>query len=331
MGKVMAKRKYSMTKRKKIQPVPLKLNYNIPAGTNTSYVDLWKDASMLARKFLRQGQIAAIGNIRVTMPAASTPTAGNAVYISTIQQSWSASNAWHKAFALWNKMNREAMEEADSIRPKFYDFKIYMDDNHRTTGNLSPVNLGPFGSGPFPTAVVTTASPIAGEWDYSEIVIPASDSSGVADYFLHMHGPSTSESKGLIEGYQNSRSAPQSPDPVVTPDLSLNWMSAVFNEGTLQTNAVLNDLEDQNDELPYDQLAYPGGDTNYIYPENKAWCLNRSTVGVSTFNLGGMVAPCGLLRIDQLFSDDAGEDLIIEIELLPGEARGYHAVTMKDM
>ena len=322
-----------MTKKApKIQPVPLKLNYTVTPGTNTSFIDLWRDASRVARKFFRQGQIAAIGNIRVTMPSAAAGQAGNAVYVSTIQQTWQASNAWHKAFATWNKMNKEAMEEADSIRPAFYDFKIYMDDAHRLAGNLDPVNLGPFDQvGPFPTAVVTAPSPLAGEWIYSEIVIPATDSSSVSTYNLHMHGDSTGQSKGLIVGYQDSRGVPQSPDPVVPADLSLNWMSAVFNQGTLQTNAVLNDLEDQNDELPYDQLAYPGADTNYIYPENKAWCLNRSTVGVSTFNLGGMAAPCGLLRIDQLYSDDSSTPLIIEVELLPGTARGYHAVPMTEM
>ena len=35
----MAKRKYSMTKKApKIQPVPLKLNYTVTPGTNTSFI-----------------------------------------------------------------------------------------------------------------------------------------------------------------------------------------------------------------------------------------------------------------------------------------------------
>jgi len=70
--------------------------------------------------------------------------------------------------------------------------------------------------------------------------------------------------------------------------------------------------------------------TNYVDAENKAWCLNRSTVGVNTFNLGGMVVPCGLLRIDQLYSAP-GSDLIVEIELLPGHDRGYALGDMQDM
>lgn len=326
-------KKYSVKKQAtKIQPVPLKLNYSIDPSQQVSYIDLAKDVSRVARKFIRQGHMFGISNIRVTMPGAALAATGNAVYVSTMQNTWQTSNSWHKGFATWNRMNEEAMEAAESIRPRFYDYKVYMDAQHSVQGNIEPVNLGPFDVvGPFPDPVVIAPSPLSGEWDYSEVVIPKTGALGVDTYTMHMHGPSITTSKGLIEGYQDSRSVPQSPDPNVPAALSLNWMSQIFNDGTLQTNAVLGDLEDQNDELPYDQLAYPGGDTNYIYPENKAWCFNRSTVGVNTFNLGGMVAPCGLLRVDQLFSALDSTPLILEIELLPGSSRGYLLGKMTEM
>jgi hypothetical protein len=108
-------------------------------------------------------------------------------------------------------------------------------------------------------------------------------------------------------------------------------MNQMFDVGG-DNDDVVDNAVGENDNLPYNKLNYPGAQTNYVYPENKAWCLNRSTVGVSTFNLGGMVAPCGLLRIDQLYSDAASDiPLIIEIELLPGEARGYHTAPMTEM
>ena len=148
----MAKRKYSMTKAKKIQPVPLKLNYVMDSTAGTAYIDLAKDVSMLARKFIRQGKLFAIGNIRVTMPAASTATVGNAVYVSAMQNTWTVSNAWHKAFSLWRKQQDEAVESSDSqgMVARFRDFKIYLDEQHESVGNLAPVNLGPFWeTGPF--------------------------------------------------------------------------------------------------------------------------------------------------------------------------------------
>lgn len=77
-----------------------------------------------------------------------------------------------------------------------------MDDNHRDTGNLRPVNLGPFDQvGPHPTTIVTAPVSRTGEWFYSQIVIPDADT-GVADeFYLHMHGVSTSDEKGIIAGY----------------------------------------------------------------------------------------------------------------------------------
>jgi hypothetical protein len=324
-----------MTKRTpKIQPVPLKLNYSIPAGNNMSFIDLFKDASRLSRKFLRQGQMAAIGNIRVTMPAATTSAAGNAVYISTMQNTWGVSNAWEKSFRLWKKQQDRALEDAgsESVKGRFNDFKVYIDEDHRREGNLEPVNLGPFGTtGPFPTAVVTQSPPLTGEWQYSQIVIPNDGAPGVTnEYFLIMHGADNGNAKGMLEGYADSRSVPQSPDPS-TPAIAANvWMAEMFDVGN-DDDAVFDNAQFRNNDLPYNQDNYPGGATNYEFPENKAWCLNRSTVGVNTFNLGGMVAPCGLLRIDQLFSNTDSTPLIIEVELLPGTGRGYHTVEMQDM
>jgi len=327
-----------MTKAKKIQPVPLKLNYMMLPGTKTGYIDLFKDASRLARKFLRQGQIAAIGNVRITMPPAST-SVGSAVYVNAMQNTWMTSNAWEKAFRMWQKQTREAIEDSgsQSAVARFRDFKVFLDQGHfaaetaPTPDNyiLEPVNLGNF-AGPYATPVATSPVVLPGEWEYSDIVIPDPATGVSTEYKLIMHGASTAGAKGIIAGYQFSRAYPQSPDPVA-PAVSTSWMNKMFDVGGDNTEVVVNAI-DKNDDLPYDQISYPGGATNYIFPENKAWCLNRSTVGVNTFNLGGMVAPCGLLRIDQLYSDgDQDVPLIIEIELLPGEARGYHAVSMTEM
>ncbi|AXH77236.1 MAG: hypothetical protein [Cressdnaviricota sp.] len=329
----MAKRKYSMTKAKKIQPVPLKLNYVMSAEQGTGYIDLARDVSRLARKFIRQGHLFAIGNIRVTMPAASTPTAGNAVYVSAAQNTWVVSNAWEKSFRHWQRQQNEALEDggSQSAKARFNDFKVYLDKNHQQTGNLDPVNMGPFDVvGPFPTAVVTSIPPLAGEWEYSQIVIPNDGAVGVTnEYNLTIHGTDTASTKGMALGYARSRSYPQSPDPA-TPTVRNSWMQQMFDVGD-DNSDVLDNAEFRNNELPYDQDDYPGTPANYQYPENKAWCFNRSTVGVNTFNLGGMVAPCGLLRIDQLFSTGSPTDLILEIELLPGTTRGYHLESMTEM
>lgn len=336
----MARRKSS----KKIQPVPLKLVFRIPPAAlgSTDYIDISQCVSAVSRKFFRQGLNWAVAGGRVLMPPASTSSAGNSVYLSTLQHSWTVSNSWHKSFAVWNKLNQKSMSEAESIRPKFYDFKIYADSDHvlaTSANNLLPVQLGPGNTiGPFASAVVTTNEVTPGEWDYSNIVIPDTlNPAQVVTYKLMMHGDPTlpalaGGTKGIIDGYESSRSVPQSPDPEVPADLSTNWMAAVFNEGTYQTSAVLQDLEDENDELPYDQLNYPGGPQNYSQMENQGFVFNTNTIGVTEYKFSGFTAPCGLIRVDQLFSDEsASYDMILELDLMPGHHRGYMAEPMTEM
>ena len=346
----MAKRKSMISK--KVQPMPLKLNFKMLSGTQTAYIDLFREVSKVSRKFIRQGQIAAIGNIRVTMPPAADPTVGSGFYISAMQNTWGVSNAWEKSFAMWNEQQQTSIEESgsQSALARFRDFKVYLDEQHwqandPTAGPTSPkqlnaVNLGPFNTaGPYPSSVIVPGGAYVlkdGEWEYSQIVIPNDGAVGnTVEYHLMMHGADTTAvatypgSKGMLQGYAASRSVPQ-PGPSLAAPVKTSWMSEMFDDGDNQSQIVDNATA-RNNDLPYDQDEYPGGATNYVGPENKAWLVNRSTVGVSQFNLGGMVAPCGLLRLDSVNVVDGVDDIIIEIELLPGHSRGLMAAHMQDM
>ena len=59
--------------------------------------------------------------------------------------------------------------------------------------------------------------------------------------------------------------------------------------------------------------------------------FNTNTIAERRYSFGGFTAPCGLLRIDQLYSDDSSNDLIIEVMLVPGDHRGYLAEPMQEM
>ena len=85
------------------------------------------------------------------------------------------SNAWEKGFRAWQKMNKEALEDVQSVKPKFLDFKIYAEHNHHVKGFRK--NLMPFYSS---TAAINYATP--GEWVHSTYHIPntAVDSSNPA-------------------------------------------------------------------------------------------------------------------------------------------------------
>lgn len=327
-----------------MQPVPLKLNFAITppeGGTTVSYIDLSQCVSHLARKFMRQGLNWAISSIKVTMPAASSAQ-GNAVYISTLQNTWVTYNAWKKAFAHWLEQQNEALAEAggSEASAKYRDFKIYAEEMHYDAGvgsNLLPVSLGPGSQvGPFasPVIVGTGPSTTRTEWDISQFVLQnyngvAGDTREVQPYMLGQSDyPNNKYS--LVQEYGNSRPRIQLTNPVVDADFDESLYARMNNEGD-DSSEILDNATVNNNRAPYRDDHMVGGET-FPEMENVCFALNSSTIQQRTFTFPGFNAPCGLLRIDQVFSDSGGlvNDLIIEITLAPGDNRGYFAIPMQE-
>jgi len=329
----MARRK---SKARTLQPAVMKMNFVVPQGTQTSYISISHSVSRLNRRFYRQGLNWAVANVTVTqLPAAATGS-GSTAYVNTIPHTWSVANAWMKSFSLWKKQQDEALENSDSIETaaRFRDFKISMEDGHTVGTDLSPVSIGPGRTfGPFQTGLLAGQQiDPSEEWMSSEIVVPNDGAPGnVNQYNLHMVGVDVPTSKGMIQGYADSRDVPQSPDPA-GPLVSASWMQEMFDVGN-DNLLVANNAQDRNNELPYDQDAYPGGSTNFIELECQGYSLNRSTIGLNTFKTGPFTAPCGLIRLD--FLDDtiiegSTNQNVITVELVPGNHRGYLAETMEE-
>jgi hypothetical protein len=172
-----------------------------PGNTDQFYVDLSQCASLLNRRFYRQGINWAVAGIKILTNGQGSLT------ISKLPNTWVMSNAWTKGFKHWQKMNNQALAETESIRPKFLDFKIYADDVHHQSGfanNLLPVSL----SG--------VATP--GEWIASKFVVP--NTAGAVAAVNNFEVVATGQNYGpagasglnavsLIEGYAASRALPQ--------------------------------------------------------------------------------------------------------------------------
>lgn len=315
----------------KLEPVPLTLTFATPSSppgvTVRSYIDISQSASLVARKFIRQGLNWGLAGFKVTSLQAGT------VVCSKVPNTWVTSNAWHKAFAKWNEQQTEALEDGGSLsaRARFSDFKVHADVQHVTVG--SAANLLPGDS----AGVLA----VPGEWDMSQIVIPQvnPDGSGTliepAEFLLHMVGVNRNAtvSRGILEGYADSRSFPQSPDPV-SPDIASadNWMRQMFNVGS-DTEEVTDNATNHNDELPYPQVNYPGGE---IQMPNLEWhdfaqiYQTSATTNVGISRLKGGNFPCGLIAIDWTPTSDSA-NLVIQIDMIPGAHRGYLAESMQDM
>lgn len=295
-----------------MEPAVMRMSFDV--DSDVKYLDLSQCASILNRRFYKQGIQWAIARITFVDTAG---TANGTVNVQKIPTTWVSANSWKKSEAAWDSMNDNAMEFAEGVKPRYYDYKIHMDQTHVASGfaqNLLPVGITPA---------------TAGEWLASEFVIPDEGTNTVTTYKVHMMGDDNVNGKGLVRGYALSRALPFDPDPRTFTDLSENWISQVFNQGTLQTSEVLDDLEVTNDGLPYDDSYYGGAaiPLNEIVDEVVFRNTAQRPAPGSRLSIGGFTAPCGLIRLDQL----TGTTLRMYVDLVPGTHRGYLCESMEAM
>ena len=337
----MAKRKYSSMKPKKIQPAVQTLTFATPSTSATrTYIDLSQAASVANRRFYRQGLNWAVAGFKV-----SSLKAGK-VLIYKLPNTWVMSNAWEKGFRAWQKMNNNATDEAQSVKPKFLDYKIYADSRHHAAGFAA--NLLPIDSSGTPAT--------AGEWESSKYIIP--DTTSQSGQILNLEvvatgasypgvGGSGLNAVSLIEGYAASRGLPNVLDPNTPSDAEdadgnspENWMTAMFNDGTRQDAIVIDDMITENNLAPY-PFENDGTNTDTMYPggANQMSALEfhdfvnifetNVTDGIGIQRLKGGNFPCGLICIDHTPNEAA--NLLIQIDLVPGHHRGYLAESMTEM
>jgi len=328
-----------MTKQKKLEPAVETLYFTAtlpPLGGDTFYCDLSQMASIVNRRFYRQGINWAVAGLTMYTNSSSGVT------ISKLPNTWITANAWEKAFRLWNKQQMDAIEDAgaESAVARFRDFKVFADETHfdkfvSAGQDLNATNLLPED---------ITANPFAGgEWEPSLIVLPNADidpASGARteprENFLHMTGVNEHvsgpvASRGIIEGYADSRAYPQSPDPVSPAiDSGNNWMRAMFDVGN-DNEEITDNATDRNDNLPYPQVNYPGGQTQGPTMQLHALAdVTATTIGAQT-RLKGGTFPCGLMRIDINNRVEAIAQYAFVIDLVPGTHRGYMCQPMTEM
>jgi hypothetical protein len=251
-------------------------------------------------------------------------------------------------------MNNEALAETESVRPRFLDFKVYADAEHHAAG---------FAGNLLPISSVAPGTYETGEWESSKVFVPLAtpaDPTATADREIVAVGPnypgagaSGLNAVSMIEGYAASRGLPNVLDPNTPTDAAdaagntpANWMQAIFNEGTDQAEDVLAELitennvspypfeggpDQANPAVPYADTMYPGGanqgvglqihDLEYITP---------TTIGGTTRLKGGNF-PCGLIQIQSVNQGTEPLSLILQIDLIPGNHRGYLCEPMREM
>lgn len=318
----MARRK-SYKKMASIQPAVTRLWFRIDATNQRNYVDLSLACSAANRRFYRQGITWAVAG----MSLHTTEGASGEFTVSKVPDTWVAKNSHSKAKALWMKSQNQVIDDQPSIKAKYRDYKIYLDED-MVNANITDDNT--------PSANGTIMLPIdsedyntkIGEWIYSTIQLPdAGGSAPPVEILMHMVGPDTTspQSRGLITGYGLSRSRPQDVDPNVPT--AGGWMNDVFDVAD-NLDEIRDDVHNNNDEPPYrvgDPASalefYPGGVNNQPSAAlHSISFVTTSTVGGKTHVEGGMFG-CGLMRFD--WDIKGPDEMYLAIDLVPGTQKGY--------
>ena len=341
----MAKRNYRKSS-KKIQPAPLKFNFYFEiqkATKETNYVDLSQVASIVNRRFYRQGLNWAVSGFKVL----TSEGVNGELSINKLPNTWVMSNAWEKGFRAWQHMIKNATEDQglQSVKGKFLDFKIYANADHHEKG---------FSANLMPRSANTLAAPITsfvatpGQWQPSEIELPSTTGSPGSSFAYEIiavgpNAPATGglAAKSLIGGYEVSRALPYATDPNTPDDASStdeNWILGLFNDGTNQDGDVVQMLETTGDRAPYPyeddgtnlDTMYPGGANQMTSLEiHSQEYVTGTTIGGTTHLPGGNF-PCGLIEIGTA-NFKQGDLILLEISMVPGSHRGYLAESMTEM
>ncbi len=329
MGKTMAYRRSNGKGRRKLQPAAMQISLVVPDGE--SYVDLALCASILNRRGYKQECTSwAVAQFELF----SAADGGGVLRIDKAPQTWVAENAYTKSKALWHEMNDQVLDTEPDIQGKYADFKIGLDSNHvlasiQDSGNPTGTILTPQIVDINNVAQLTVAdfngavAPVA-DWDFSKLEIPNDPTSGTTTgYTMHLVGPATPGSKGLINGYELSRSRPNSIDPNV-PNTE-GWMNALFDDGE-QLDDIRDNLNADNDRAPYPVGAETGGIAYYAGGGNElaglqthSFCNFTATTVSGKNSIMGGVFNYGLMKL----TNTTGAPMSMIIHLLPGNHRGY--------
>ena len=303
-------------KYKKTSPTVTRLSFECTGGA-TKFIDIGKALSAVNRKFYRAGVYYYVNSVEIYNDSTGV------VDLHTCPDTWITKNAWNRGFQLFQKMNALAAPPLFNVgRPKYHDFKVYMNALHKTTGSMSP-------SLHYVNAASQTIT--SDEWVYSEFISADDDGDATqqADNFtVHMLGGhvgpadgSNWDSIGLIRSYGESRSTvqvttPESANASVTDPL-LNVFDFSSEE---QMNDIATNLMDDNDETPYNYNLYIGEEgTNMQHVARIGTEVGVGRVGRAS----GFCAPFGLICVDSQLPPE--DNFRVVLNLAVGTYHGVYA------
>lgn len=295
-------------------PGQIRLSFEFEGGA-TKYIDIAKALSAVNRKLYRQGCYYYVNSVELYNNEDAF------VDIHVLPDTWMTRAAYRRAKGVWDNMNQRALATGGNIAGKYYDFKVFMSDRHRSTGSASP-SLHDINS--------AAVAILSDDWDYSNFTSADDDQDGIAnadEFVMHMLGahngvPDNWISVGIIKSYQDTR-ARVNVQPILDADLNTDPLLHLFDYSSEeQLNDIIDNLSSENDEPPYDADVMVGE-----LPQNHQHVgrlVTTTTLGRKD-QIDGFCAPLGLICVDPQQTATAYR---IVLNLAPGTYHGVYAERM---
>lgn len=275
-------------KYKKTSPTATRLSFEF-TGSGTQFIDIAKALSAVNRRFYRQGVYYYVNSVEVYNNEAGI------VDLHTCPDNWVTRNAHQRGFKLYQKMNAMVDGISGVGRPKYHDFKVFMSALHYSTGTASPVLHG---------INSQTSTMNSDDWVYSVFTSADDDQDGTAnadEFNVHMLGGHSGSSDNwnsvaLIKSYGESRNTVNLDVPedgnIVNTDPMMNIFDFSSEE---QMNDIVENLQNDNDNPPYDFNVYVGEQSN----EMQHVARIGTETGINRIaRASGFCAPFGLICVD---------------------------------
>ena len=300
-------------KYKKTSPTQTRLSFECSGGA-TQFIDIGMALSAINRKFYRQGVYYYVNSVEIYNNETGV------VDLHVAPDTWVTKNSWNRGFQLFQKMNSMVDYPISSVgRPAYHDFKVYLNNLHRTTGSLEPsthtINAG---------SEVKTVD----EWQYSQFVSADDDhdvESNADEFYVHLLGghsglPDNWASIGLIKSYAESRNTVSAASP---NDVNIDITDPLLNIFDFSSEEQMNDialnLRGHNDQPPYNYDHYLGETESSMQHVARI----GTEIGVSRVGrASGFCAPFGLICVDP---HGVSTDFRVVINLAQGTYHGVYA------
>jgi len=272
-------------------------------AAGNSILSILKALSLLNRRSYRCGYVYSVDYIEF-IPSSADPAGwvNNQITIAKIPENYNSLGAYRLGFEVWRQQRADAIEDTGIEPGKWSDFKPWFNADHED-GTLAELDVKGMGAGFILQSLDQTGS----EWNMADMVIHDIDPGGGATTTtvlpVGMLGDDNGSIYGsLINAWGETRRATLSPDPLISDQAHLSWITRTGEEIAAMSGEVIELIDTENDVPPYANQPDTGLAPTYVGNGESAplgMLVDMSVTGSTgrSVNLNGGLFPLGYIVV----------------------------------